>query len=205
MAVVPFEHADEASAALREIVAEYGPEALSRPATVANLLKDLLPDTPKVARIVIAAAEDHVADMLREHVSQGMDAVTAGRLTASAFADATMFTPEACSWVVGAFSGALGLSDRSPTIVVSAQHAGREAARRPQAAPSGGAGRAVPAVAAQTAAMAYVTAFGDGTVIPIDLSSRTAHPPIRVGSSPGRLRSALTELPPTSLTPVTAP
>src|SRR5215472_976958 len=114
MAAAPLEHADQARLALRTIVTEHGPEMLSRPATLSNLLADLLPDAPRIARILVAAAQDHIADELREHTSAGMDTVTALRLTATVFADATMFPQEACAWVVGEFALALGLvSDNS--------------------------------------------------------------------------------------------
>ncbi len=39
---------------------------------MSNLLKDMLPDASPVARMLLAAAEDHVADMLRGHVAQGL-------------------------------------------------------------------------------------------------------------------------------------
>src|ERR1022692_3634633 len=87
-------------AALREIVTAHGPGALSSAAMLSNLLKDLLPDAPRVAKILVAAAEEHVGDVLLDHVSQGMDTATASRLAASSFASATMFIPDACSWVV---------------------------------------------------------------------------------------------------------
>jgi hypothetical protein len=117
------------------MVAEYGLEALSRPAVIANMLKDLLPESLGIARIVIAAAEDRVADALRERVAQGLDKVTAARLTASAFADATMLTLEACAWVVGAIAAALGLADRPATVVARALSGRRR--RRPRYAPQG--------------------------------------------------------------------
>ena len=114
MAAAPLEHADQARLALRTIVTEHGPEMLSRPAMLSNLLADLLPDAPRIARILVAAAQDHIADELREHTSAGMDAVTALRMTATMFADATLFPHDACAWVVGEFAVALGLvSDNS--------------------------------------------------------------------------------------------
>lgn len=114
MAAAPLEHADQARLALRTIVTEHGPEMLSRPGTLSNLLADLLPDSPRIARLLVAAAQDHIADELREHTSAGMDAVTASRLTATMFADATMFPLDACAWIVGEFALALGLvSDNS--------------------------------------------------------------------------------------------
>jgi YVTN family beta-propeller protein len=123
MAVMPPEFGYQARAALREIVSAHGPEALSSPARMSNLLNDLLPDAPGIARTLVAAAEDHVADALREHVSHGMDAATAARLCASSFSVSTMFTPDVCAWVVGEFAIALGLitsADEPPAFVVPA-------------------------------------------------------------------------------------
>jgi len=40
---------------LREIIAEYGPDALSESGTISNLVKDLLPDDQQIARILIVA------------------------------------------------------------------------------------------------------------------------------------------------------
>src|SRR5258708_14758287 len=89
MAAVSFEHADEARGAVREIVAHYGLDTLSDPAAMSNLLKDLLPDDPRVARLLVAAAEDHIAHVLRDHMTQGLDGATAARLAASTLASAT--------------------------------------------------------------------------------------------------------------------
>jgi hypothetical protein len=121
MAAAPLEHADQARLALRTIVAEHGPQMLSRPGMLSNLLADLMPDAPRIARILVAAAHDHIADELREYISAGMDPATASRLAATMFADATMLPPQACAWVVGEFALALGLvSDNSaPPITFS--------------------------------------------------------------------------------------
>ena len=116
MAGKPIEFADEAVAALRHIVADSGPETLSQRDLLPNLLKDLLPDAPGVVTLLVAAAQHHVADTLRDHASQGIEAAIAARLTASAFADASMFTPDACAWAVGAFAIGLGVAPREPTI-----------------------------------------------------------------------------------------
>lgn len=114
-----FEHAEDARAALREIVAHYGPDTLSDPAAMSNLLKDLLPDNPRVARVLVAAAEDRIADVLRDHLAQGLDGPTAARLAASTLASATMFTPDVCHWVVAEIAAAMGLpaaNQRMPTV-----------------------------------------------------------------------------------------
>jgi hypothetical protein len=109
MAAAPFEHAEQARLALRTIVAEHGLDVLSRPRALANLLADLLPDAPRIARILVAAAEDHVADDLREHTADGMDIATASRLVASAFTSATLIASDACTWAVAEFALAIGL------------------------------------------------------------------------------------------------
>ena len=104
------ERPEQARTALREIVADYGTSALSDPAMMSNLLKDFLPDSPSAAKIIVAAAEERLADSLSEHVSQGMDVGTATRLTSSAFASRTLYKPDVCGWVVGEFAVALGLA-----------------------------------------------------------------------------------------------
>jgi hypothetical protein len=82
MAATLFEHADQASLALRAIVSEHGPESLSRPRELANLLADLLPDAPRIARLLVTAAQDQVARDLCEHTSAGMDLATASAMVA---------------------------------------------------------------------------------------------------------------------------
>ena len=141
MADMPWEHADEARAALNAIVTdpEHGVAALSSPRTMGNLLKDLLPDAPREKNLLIAAAEAGVPDALREHVSQGMDSTTAVRLTASSFSATTPLTPAACSWVTGEIAVALGISEQNEALAGSepqsdAGPSGRPAAVRPGAA-----------------------------------------------------------------------
>jgi hypothetical protein len=113
MAVSAFEHADEAAAALREIAAECGPDVLSDPTMLASLLADSLPAAPGAIRVLVAAAEDGVADGLRDHVTQGLTVDAAARLAASSFARTSMFPPDVCAWVADAFAGAAGLRDGS--------------------------------------------------------------------------------------------
>src|ERR1700689_2402701 len=96
VAVSAFEHADEAGAALCEIAAECGPGVLSDPTMLASLLADSLPAAPGAIRILVAAAEDGVADGLRDHVKQGLTVDAAARLAASSFARTSMFPPDVC-------------------------------------------------------------------------------------------------------------
>jgi hypothetical protein len=119
MADMPWEHAEEARAALNAIVTdpEHGVAALSSPRTMSNLLKDLLPDAPREKNLLVAAAEARLADTLREYVSQGMDSSTAIRLTASSFSARTPLTPDACSWVTGEIAVALGISETNQAVL----------------------------------------------------------------------------------------
>src|ERR1700722_5983701 len=112
MVSLEWDESDEAQQALRAIISNpaYGVAALSSPQTMANLLKDLLPDAPREVSILVAAAEAGVAGHLRERVSQGMDVGTASAVVAGSFAASPPFKPEACSWAVGEMAGALGRS-----------------------------------------------------------------------------------------------
>lgn len=109
MATSPLEHAADTRLALREIVSEHGTGALSNPAIMTNLLRDFLPDAPQVTRLLVAAAEDRIAEVLAQHVAQGLDVATATRLAASSFASTNLFSPEICDWVVGEIAVAAGL------------------------------------------------------------------------------------------------
>jgi len=129
MAATPFEHADQASRVLRAIVAEHGPELLSRPRDLGNLLADLLPDAPRIARLLVTAAQDQVARELSEHTSAGMDVATASAMVASSFAGATMLAPDACSWVVREYALALGLVPDPDWLTIHAGGAARAAAQ----------------------------------------------------------------------------
>lgn len=143
MANTSFEHAGEARAALRAIVADpaYGPRALSSAQTMSNLLRVFLPDAPKETFLLVAAAEAGLADLLREHVSQGVGPGTAIRLAASSLAACTAFTLDACFWVAAELAIALGLvtGDSVTTAVTDSGSA--------SAAPTQAAGAAVPGAA----------------------------------------------------------
>ena len=110
MAKTSWDRRGEARAALHTVVSDpdYGVTALSSPQVMSGLLKDLLPDSPREAGVLVAAAEAHLADMLHDHRAQGMDSDTACALAAQTFAARTAFTPEACSWVVGELAAAVG-------------------------------------------------------------------------------------------------
>ena len=130
-----FEHAEQARYALRTVVAEHGSAVLTDPRALSNLLADLLPESPAIARIMVAAAQDKIADELRQHTTDGMDAATAARLATSSFASATMINPTACAWVVDEFALALGLIS-GPAPSMTAKLAGVEPPTIPPTEPN---------------------------------------------------------------------
>src|SRR5262252_4442553 len=111
MAGAPWDGAGNARRALHGIVSDpsFGTAALSQPTVMSNLLKDLLPDAPREAGLIVAAAQADLAGALRGYLAQGMDLGTAARLTAGSFINNTSHTPEACSWVVNELAVALGV------------------------------------------------------------------------------------------------
>jgi hypothetical protein len=76
---------------------------------MSNLLKDLLPDEPREAGLLVAAAQADLAGSLRGYMAQGLDPGTAVSLTASSFVSSTSHTQEACTWVATELARALGL------------------------------------------------------------------------------------------------
>jgi len=100
----------DARKALEAIVGDpqHGTAALSRPRVLTSLLKDLLPDAPREAGLLVAAADADLAGMLRESMEQGLDAATASRLASGRLAQFSAFTSDACDWVAGELAVALG-------------------------------------------------------------------------------------------------
>jgi hypothetical protein len=83
---------------------------------MANLLQDLLPDAPREAGILSAAAQKNVAGTLREHAERGLDPVTSVRLAAASLAATTAFTPEACRWAATEFAVAMDMLDGDTAV-----------------------------------------------------------------------------------------
>jgi hypothetical protein len=109
MSSAPWDARGEALSALRAITADprYGPEALSSPQMMTNLLRDMLPDAPREASVLIAAADAGVPAILQRHVAQGMDVATASQLAAGTLADRTALTADACAWATGSLAAVL--------------------------------------------------------------------------------------------------
>jgi hypothetical protein len=119
MTSMPWDARGEAQAALRTIVTDpqFGPATLSNPQTMTNLLKDMLPDSPRESSVLVAASDAGVPDMLQSSVSKGMDVGTASRLAVGSFENRTALTPDACQWAVGAMVSALRLEARGQQTI----------------------------------------------------------------------------------------
>jgi len=101
----------QARAALRAIVSDpdLGIAALSSTQAMSTALKDLLPDMPRETKVLIAAAEEGLAEALSYHVARGMDPATVRDKVARSFARHTGFRPAACQWAVDELAAVLGL------------------------------------------------------------------------------------------------
>src|SRR4029077_17965924 len=109
MASAPWDPRGEALNALRTIAADpqYGAEALSSAQMMTNLLKDMLPDAPREANVLITAAGAGVPTALRGYLAQGMDAGTATQLAAGTLEERTALTADACAWATSSLATAL--------------------------------------------------------------------------------------------------
>src|SRR4029077_636244 len=72
-----------------------------------NLLKDMLPDAPREANVLITAAGAGVPTALRGYLEQGMEAGTATLLAAGTLAERTALTADACTWATSSLPTAL--------------------------------------------------------------------------------------------------
>lgn len=109
MASAPWDPRSEALNALRTIAADpqYGAEALSNAQMLTNLLKDMLPDAPREANVLITAAGAGVPTALQGYLAQGMDVGTATQLAAGTLAERTALTADACAWATSSLATAL--------------------------------------------------------------------------------------------------
>jgi hypothetical protein len=109
MASAPWDPRGEALNALRTIAADpqYGAAALSSAQMMTNLLKDMLPDAPREANVLITAAGAGVPTALQGYLAQGMDVGTATQMAAGVLADRTALTADACAWATSSLAAAL--------------------------------------------------------------------------------------------------
>ena len=109
MTSAPWDPRGEALNALRTIAADpqYGTEALASAQMMTNLLKDMLPDAPREANVLITAAGAGVPTALQGYLAQGMDVGTATQLAAGTLAERTALTADACAWATSSLATAM--------------------------------------------------------------------------------------------------
>src|SRR5260370_38611546 len=109
MASAPWDPRGEALNALRTIAADpqYGAEALASAQMMTNLLKDMLPDAPREANVLITAAGAGVPTAVQGYLAQGMDVGTATQLAARALAERAALTAGAGAWATRGLATAL--------------------------------------------------------------------------------------------------
>ncbi len=112
MAARPWEHADQAKAALRTIMddPDLGVAVLSSGRLAANVLEDLLPEAPRERAILVLAAQAGVAQALRDHLAQGLDDATAISLAVTSLEDNSPLDRDSCEWVVTQIAVAIGIA-----------------------------------------------------------------------------------------------
>ena len=139
MASAPWDPRGEALNALRTIAADpqYGAEALASAQMMTNLLKDMLPDAPREANVLITAAGAGVPTALQGYLAQGMDAGTATQLAAGTLAERTALTADACAWATSSLATALLPLAAPPQASVPAGTAPLPGSDHPTMAPQG--------------------------------------------------------------------
>ena len=76
---------------------------------MSTALKELLPGRSRETKVLVAAAEEGLAEALSYHVARGMDPATVRDKVARSFARHTGFRPAACQWAVDELAAVLGL------------------------------------------------------------------------------------------------
>jgi hypothetical protein len=170
MAGRDWEASGDAADALRTVLDDYGAACLSNAQQMASVLRDLLPDKPREASVLVAAVEADVAAVLRDRAQIGMSATAAAQQAVTVLEDRTGLAPAACQWAVAVFSNALGypvsVTDLSTGSAPTAPHAPvppQPTGPPGPAAPQPTARADVPAAAATPPAVA---SGGSGGVVP---------------------------------------
>ena len=99
----------EAHAALVVVVKEKGITALSDPQLMLSMLRDLIPGLPKESNILVHAAEEDVAGMLRDRLAQHISTGAAVTQAAVLLEERTALAPDGCQWAVRLMAQMIGL------------------------------------------------------------------------------------------------
>src|SRR5947209_633104 len=119
MSMRSWDSSGEAREALQLAVDGYGPAVLSNPRILSNFFKDVLPDSPREASVLVSAADCDVAGMLQQQVAQRMEPDAAVRLTAATFGERRAIDPTAGLWATGEMARALGFDVNAASVSVA--------------------------------------------------------------------------------------
>jgi len=109
MTIQPLDASGAALKALQSVVADYGAAALSDAQFMNNVLRDLLPDEPREASVLVAAAEANVPGIIGERVAQHISPGAAIAQAAATLGERTALTQDACMWAARQMAQALNL------------------------------------------------------------------------------------------------
>jgi hypothetical protein len=109
MTTQPLDASGAALRALQTVVADYGAAALSDAQFMNNVLRDLLPDEPREASVLVAAAEANVGGIIGDRVAQHISPGAAIAQAAAVLGERTALTQDACQWAASLTARAMGL------------------------------------------------------------------------------------------------
>jgi hypothetical protein len=113
MATQPLDANGEARMALHAIARDYGAAALANPEFMNGILRDLIPDLPREASVLVAAAEANVAGILRERADQHLSTAAAVAQAVATLEGRTALAPDACHWAACQVAEVLGLPQQA--------------------------------------------------------------------------------------------
>lgn len=116
----PYGSEGAARQALSDILRDFGETGLDNDRLVNVVLPDLLPESPREASLLRAAASVGVAGLLRARLAQGMGIEAAVRDVAAMVIDRHAIEHEAGLWVVTAYANALGYELSVPSRIAPA-------------------------------------------------------------------------------------
>jgi hypothetical protein len=100
--------AGEAGSALARVVEGFGPQVLGRADMLDGLLQDDIPQLPREAALLTAAARAGVAELLAERVGQGISPQAAVSMAATEMTARTAVDASGAPWAAGVFARVLG-------------------------------------------------------------------------------------------------